>query len=162
MNMNHMRIDPQIERCVSQVQWFVIRPAFKQTVTTTYWKTKIKSEKIYNNVHKSIVMPWMPHIPYTQYCRVQDNRRFCHFPKWFRCRTQVLAPSTKWPNAPMHCQSKSKIRAHWIVLHFAMAYTGLDILTLSQLNTLYQKCRWQTVAMPWKIHYTSRLSSAHK
>lgn len=34
--MNHIRIDPQIERCVSQVQWCVIRPAFKQTVTTTY------------------------------------------------------------------------------------------------------------------------------
>lgn len=36
MNMNHRRIDPQIETCVRQVQWFVIRPAFKQTVTTTY------------------------------------------------------------------------------------------------------------------------------
>lgn len=38
MNKNHIRIDPQIERCVSHVQWLVIKPAFRQTVTTTYCK----------------------------------------------------------------------------------------------------------------------------
>lgn len=33
-------MDPHIEQCVSHVQELMIKPAFKQTVTTTYYKRK--------------------------------------------------------------------------------------------------------------------------
>lgn len=36
MKRNHKTIEPQMAQCVNHVQEFVIRPAFKQTVITTY------------------------------------------------------------------------------------------------------------------------------
>lgn len=36
MKINHRDIEPQIEQCVNHVHEFVISPAFRQTVTTTY------------------------------------------------------------------------------------------------------------------------------
>ena len=39
--MNQAIIDPQMARCVSHVQAFVTSPAFKQTVTTTYYKRTV-------------------------------------------------------------------------------------------------------------------------
>lgn len=44
MKTNQSPIDPQIEQCVSQVQEFVISPALRQTVTTTY--CKLKEDKV--------------------------------------------------------------------------------------------------------------------
>lgn len=38
MKINHIRIDPQMAACVSRGQELVTKPAFKQTVTTTYYK----------------------------------------------------------------------------------------------------------------------------
>lgn len=43
MNRNQRPIEPQMEQCVSQVHEFVIKPAFRQTVTTTYCKNGIRS-----------------------------------------------------------------------------------------------------------------------
>lgn len=36
INRNHNSIEPQIEQCVSHVHEFVMSPAFRHTVTTTY------------------------------------------------------------------------------------------------------------------------------
>lgn len=36
MNKNHNTMEPQMEQCVSHVHELVTKPAFKQTVTTTY------------------------------------------------------------------------------------------------------------------------------
>lgn len=36
MKINHKDIEPQIEQCVNHVHEFVISPAFRHTVTTTY------------------------------------------------------------------------------------------------------------------------------
>lgn len=58
MNMNHIRIDPQMDKCVSQVQWLVIRPAFKHTVTTTYYKNETIKQKSIEIVAKTIDRHW--------------------------------------------------------------------------------------------------------
>lgn len=41
MKRNHRRIEPQMEQCVIHVHEFVIKPALKQTVTTTYCNKSI-------------------------------------------------------------------------------------------------------------------------
>jgi hypothetical protein len=40
--INHVAMEPQIARCVSHVHAFVTRPAFRHTVTTTYYKRQKK------------------------------------------------------------------------------------------------------------------------
>lgn len=40
--INHVAMEPQIARCVSHVHAFVTRPAFRQTVTTTYYRKQKK------------------------------------------------------------------------------------------------------------------------
>lgn len=58
MKINHKIIEPQIEQCVNHVHEFIIRPAFRQTVTTTYCiknikqKFKIDISKYYNIITK--------------------------------------------------------------------------------------------------------------
>jgi len=36
--INHVAMEPHIARCVSLVHAFVTRPAFRHTVTTTYYR----------------------------------------------------------------------------------------------------------------------------
>jgi hypothetical protein len=36
--INHVAMEPQIARCVSHVHAFVTSPAFRHTVTTTYYR----------------------------------------------------------------------------------------------------------------------------
>lgn len=66
--MNHKIMDPQMAQWVGNVHEFVTRPAFKQTVTTTYCNMKNMCTLIYNlkvgytNVDQlNIVNPWLNH-----------------------------------------------------------------------------------------------------
>lgn len=39
MNKNHMATEPQMATCVTHVHECVASPAFRHTVSTTYWNT---------------------------------------------------------------------------------------------------------------------------
>jgi hypothetical protein len=49
--INHVAMEPQIERCVSHVHAFVISPAFRHTVTTTYYREQKKTSQEEEQCH---------------------------------------------------------------------------------------------------------------
>lgn len=166
-------IEPQMEQWVNQVHEFVMRPAFKHTVTTTYWKVnenmlvsvvwlKYFSEYI-GDGYVAIFLPYpVQHSPCRRYFQVQDNRPFVHYPRCFHVRRSAWAPNTKWLNATVRCQSKSKILSHWTVPHFVMVYTVLDISTSFRPNTLCRTVPLRMVATRWRTHCTNRWSNVRR
>lgn len=92
MKINHIAIDPQMEKCVSQVQWLVMSPAFKQTVTTTYCNRE--KEKNRNPLTKVEFLPkQVMKVHINELCleitaklvkRVKKSQMLCHFHFFFK------------------------------------------------------------------------------
>lgn len=113
IKMNHKPIEPHIEQCVNQVQKFVISPAFKQTVTTTYCNRKfgdyyyrIELQFCCNDAALNVDDI---NLRYKQYCLRLSNHHHVHCPTGHRLCRRTLAAKTRIWNEAMHSISKPKI-----------------------------------------------------